>query len=53
MPKLSLAKIERHLYSAADRLYGSVLDKSLAALADHNDTFEHGLKLKLQAQVAA
>jgi type I restriction enzyme M protein len=136
MPKLSLAKLERHLYSAADRLrqegldaatykdyifgmlflkrcsdvfdaerekivgakveqgmvkekaeteygensdfydgffvperarwsylqyrlgdakepYGSVLDKALAALAEHNDTLEYRLKLMLQVRVGA
>jgi type I restriction enzyme M protein len=136
MPKLSLAKLERHLYSAADRLrqegldaatykdyifgmlflkrcsdvfdaerekivgakveqgmvkekteteygenpyfydgffvperarwvylqdklgdarepYGSVLDKALGALAEHNDSLEHRLKLMLEARVGA
>jgi len=53
MPNLSLTKLERRLYSAADCLHGSVLDKALAALAEHNDTLERRLKLMLQARMGA
>ena len=53
MPKLSLAKLERHLYAAADILRREgldaatykdyILDKALGALSESNETLEHVL----------
>lgn len=42
MPKLSLAKLERHLYSAVENV-GAALQEKHSEVAEHNDSLEHVL----------